>query len=223
MSLPCAKLFEVGLPRPAKNIPPDIITSMEKEGLPEDAPVIGSTKEHFLTKIREGHPVHPYFQQHVEEVEKWARRILPYYPEADTEIVLLSVWLHDIGQADGDYKVDHAIKSEAEATSFLSKEDYPKDKTQRVAYSVRAHRCKDVQPNTIEAKILAAADSASHMTDIPYITMIRRDNTTRQDVLDKLERDFRDTNNYLPTQLKPQIEQLYTAWKGLLEVYPKTN
>jgi 23S rRNA maturation-related 3'-5' exoribonuclease YhaM len=186
-------------------------------------PIIDATREHLLTKIKEGHPIHPYFQRHIEEVENWANRILPYYPEADTEIILLSVWLHDIGQLDGDYKVDHAIKSETEAISFLSKEKYPEDKILEVAHCVRSHRCKDVQPNSVEAKILAAADSASHMADIPYILMMGQSNLTRQDVLDKLERDFRDTNNFLPIELKPQTKQLYKAWKGLLEVFPKAE
>lgn len=188
-----------------------------------NTPLVEAAREHFLTKIKEGFPIHPYFRQHVEEVERWTRRILPYYPEANTEIISLSVWLHDIGQADGDYKVDHAIKSEAEAISFLSKEGCPEDKIQRVAHCVRAHRCKDVQPNSIEAKILAAADSASHMTDTPYVVMMGQSHLTRKDVLNKLERDFRDTNNFLPPQLKQEIEQLYVAWKSLLEVFPKAE
>ena len=188
-----------------------------------DTPLVETTREHFLKKIKEGSSIYPHYPQHINEVKKWAFKILPYYPEADAEIVLLSVWLHDIGQADGDYKADHAIKSEAETINFLSKEGYPQDKIQRVAHCVRAHRCKDIQPNSIEAKILAAADSASHMTDIPYIVMINQSHLTRKDVLEKLERDFRDTNNYLPQQLKPQIEQLYASWKSLLEVIPKAE
>lgn len=189
----------------------------------DNTPLVEATREHLLIKIKEGHPIHPYFQRHVEEVENWAHRILPYYPEADTEIVLLSVLLHDIGQLDGDYKVDHAIKSEKKAISFLTKEKYSESKILKVAHCVRAHRCKDVQPNSTEARILAAADSASHMADIPYILMMGQSHITRQDVLDKLERDFRDVNNFLPQELEQETEQLYVAWKNLLEVFPKAE
>ena len=115
--------------------------------------LIQKAKNHFLRAIKNGTPLYKYFPQHVAEVEKWAKRLLDLYPEADEEVVLLSVWLHDIGQADGDYNEDHAIKSEREARRFLSSIGVENQKLEQVAHCVRAHRNKDVAPKTLEARI----------------------------------------------------------------------
>ena len=184
--------------------------------------IVDKTKKHFLTSIHNGDPTYFRFPQHAQEVERWVHKILHFYPEADKEVVLISVWLHDIGQADGNYDVDHAIKSEEETISFLSKNNYPKDKIDKVAHCVRAHRCKDVQPNSIEAKILATADSASHMTDIIYFLMLSEEHLPKDKVLDKLERDYRE-KNFLPKELQPEVNDLYEAWKGLIKAFPEHN
>ena len=70
---------------------------MRKEGEPKSTNLIEATREHFIKEMSEGNPIHNWFPHHVEQVEKWALKILDYYPEADREVVLLSVWLHDIG------------------------------------------------------------------------------------------------------------------------------
>lgn len=100
---------------------------------------------------------------HVPEVEKWANKIAASYPEADIEVLILSVWLHDIAYYIGDEYEDHAIKSERLAREFLTSEGLGKEKIDKVAHCVRSHRNKDVAPESIEAKILTVADSASHM------------------------------------------------------------
>ncbi|MEK7562489.1 MAG: HD domain-containing protein [Patescibacteria group bacterium] len=156
-----------------------------------------------------------YLPGHINEVEKWADKIINYFSEADREIVLLSVYLHDIGHALGDHK-DHDLKSEAEVKRFLKKMGLAEGKISKVAHCVRAHRCKDVQPETVEAKILAIADSLSHMTDGCYMDMLL---DGRKDLaLGKLERDYRDTGLF--PKIKKEITPLYKVWKKLLEIYP---
>jgi len=155
-----------------------------------------------------------YLPGHINEVEKWIEEIIKDYP-ADKEIVLLSVYLHDIGHALGDHK-DHDLKSEIEAKLFLKKMGLAEDKISKVAHCIRAHRCKDVQPKTIEAKILAVADSLSHMTDGCYMDMAI---DGRKDLaLGKLERDYRDAGLF--SKIKKEITPVYRAWKKLLTVYP---
>lgn len=193
---------------------------MSVEQRPFSSPIVEEAKAHFLKTIAEGTPIQPFFPQHVEKVEEWAERIRTFYPGADPEILFLSVWLHDIGQADGKYYEDHAVKSEAEAIRFLSEKAYPEEKIAQVAHCVRSHRCRDVQPETTEAKILVAADSASHMTDFVYITMLGQSHISKQDVLDKIERDYRDIKN-LPDELQPEVQRLYEAWKILITAFPK--
>lgn len=183
-------------------------------GLAEE--IIEETKAHFLRATEEGNPVYPYLPRHVGEVERWARKILGNHPEADEEIVRLSVWLHDIGHTTGDRDTDHALQSAVEAERFLSEKGLAPGRVEQVVHCVRAHRCRDVQPETIEARIVAAADSASHMTDIDYL--VHASNGSRDYALEKLERDYRDVGLF--PELQKEITPLYEGWKRLLSVYP---
>ena len=178
--------------------------------------IINKAKSHFLKTFERGNSAYPYLPRHIAEVERWAKKLLKIHPKADKEIVLLSVWLHDIGQAIGNKNDDHAVKSEIEIIRFLPKTGLKPDKIKKVAHCVRAHRCKDIQPETLEAKILAAADSASHMTDINYIVHLA--DRPKKWILEKLERDYRDVGIF--PKLKKEITPLYKAWKKLLTAYP---
>ena len=189
-----------------------------------DNEIIEKTKQHFLDTIKATDPasMYPYLPRHVIEVEKWAKKLLQKHPEADKEITLLSVWLHDIGQAIGNKDDDHAVKSGDEANRFLPELGLDKERIEKVFHCVRAHRCKDVQPETIEAKILAVADSATHMTDINYIVHLSDKSgnwgRSKEWVLEKLERDYRDIGLF--PEFQKEIRPLYEAWKQLLNVYP---
>ena len=178
---------------------------------------IERTKAHFLKTMEEGTLRYQSFPQHVEHVEQWADRCLRICPEADKEIVLLSVWLHDIGHVDGDESQDHAIKSEREARWFLADIGLAPERIEAVAHCVRAHRCRDVPPRTIEAKILAVADSASHMSDLTYLEMLQ-DGVPKGVILEKLERDYRDVGVF--PEMKDELAVIYRAWRGLLDTFP---
>lgn len=180
--------------------------------------IIERAKLHFLRSFKKKkQPIYSYLPKHVAEAEKWAQRILQKYPKADKEIVLLSVWLHDIGQATENNNHDHAVESEIETRRFLAEIGLDSEKIKKVAHCVRTHRCRDVQPKTLEAKILAAADSVSHMTDFCYIDMVS--SKSRELAIEKLERDYRDAG--LLPELQKEITPLYEAWKKLLSVYPQ--
>lgn len=195
---------------------------MRQNPHPRNQDVVGMAKKHFLEKFDAGKAdAYPYLPRHVETVEKWAKKLLRSWPKANNEIVLVSVWLHDIGQTFGDIEVDHSKKAETEADIFLTSLSYPRHKIEAVGHCVRAHRCNDVQPATIEAKILAAADSASHFTDINYIVHLT-DNSKehgRDYAIAKIERDYRDLD-ILPN-LKQELTPLYNAWKELFNVFPE--
>lgn len=177
--------------------------------------LVDKTKQHFLESVKKAGSEYNYLSRHLTQVEKWAIKILQRKPEADKELVMLGVWLHDIGQVVGDKQNDHAINSEAEAKRFLGKEEADNELINKVAHCVRAHRCKDIQPETLEAKIVAVADSASHMTDIVYIDMASKGNI--EDAKTKLERDFRDEGLF--PELQRESRPLYEAWKKLLEIF----
>lgn len=181
------------------------------------------SKEHLLklesevaSSLRPDSKKWSYLPRHLTQVERWAQRLLQEHPEALGEVVLASVWLHDVGLLTGPDETDHAVNSEVEAKRFLPTIGASEDFISRVAHCVRAHRCRDVQPETIEAKILAVSDSASHMTDTVYIEMANRGE--RELALAKLERDLRDVSLF--PELREKMIPLYQAWKNLLSIYP---
>lgn len=158
---------------------------------------------------------------HLKEMEKWAKFMLNRYPQADEEVILLSVWLHDIGHYPVPTEIDHAIRSEQRAEEFLSRENYPEDKRKEVLHCVRAHRCSDVLPKTLEAKITAFIDSASHMTDFMYFRMAKEDKEKKETlrVYAKMERDLRDLSAF--PEIKDEMMGLYNAWTNLIQEYEK--
>lgn len=180
--------------------------------------MVDKTKQHFIDTVTKAGSDYAYLLRHLPQVEKWAKKLLDRKPEADKEVALMGVWLHDIGQVIGNKETDHAVNSETEAKRFLAEIGANPDLISRVAHCARAHRCKDVQPETIEAKVLAVADSASHMTDIVYIDMANRGDL--EGAKAKLERDYRDISLF--PELKEEIAPLYQAWTKLLGVWPNS-
>jgi HD superfamily phosphodiesterase len=182
--------------------------------------LIDQARKYFFESFRKSDPKERLYEElprHVPIVEKWAKRLLTRYPKANSNVLLISVWLHDIGQAFGKKEEDHAVKSERVALSFLPSIGADDSLTTAVAHCVRAHRCKDVLPETLEAKLLAAADSASHFTDIVYIDMVNK--MAISEVQAKIERDWRDVSVFPDLQL--EIQPLYESWSKLLNAYPE--
>lgn len=136
----------------------------------------------------------------------------------EQETILLAVWLHDSGTAwpiDG--ITDHAVASEIHAKEILLKIGYPIDKTDRVCHICRSHRNKpDYPPQTPEAKLFVAIDSASHFPQGLHMDVFTR-GEIRNEVpleqqtnqlkanlaLDKLERDWRDMADF------PDLQETY--------------
>jgi HD superfamily phosphohydrolase len=160
---------------------------------------------------------------HVLEVEKWAKYMLKKYPEADKSVVMLSVWLHDIGHYPLTTKVDHAVRGEQRAKKFLEQESVSEELKQKVLHCVRAHRCKDVLPKTLEAKIIAFVDSASHLTDDLYFDIARKDKVAKRPfgVYSKIDRDLRDLSLF--PEIKKDLFELKESWVKLLKAYEKID
>lgn len=185
--------------------------------------IISNAKEHFLKMIKEDKEDRYHLTSHIEELEKWAKFMCDTYPDADREIVTLSVYLHDIGHYPIDLDIDHAVRGEERAKIRLTQLNYPKDKMNKVLHCVRTHRCKDVLPETLEAKIMAFIDSASHITDGMYINIRKhyKQGLTTTNPVDKLERDLRDLNSF--PEIKEKLVGLYKAWETLLIEYEKID
>jgi HD superfamily phosphodiesterase len=185
--------------------------------------IIDKAKDTFLQMI-DNFGTDPYgLQDHVAEAEKWARLMLKKYPQADAEVVLLAVWLHDIGHYPIPTEIDHAIRGEQRAKEFLELENYDKEKTLAVLHCVRSHRCRDVMPEPLEAKMVAFVDSASHMTDTMYMKIARDDKANNQSfrVYAKMDRDFRDLSSF--PEMQKELTDLYHSWQKLLKEYEKVD
>jgi hypothetical protein len=77
-------------------------------------------------------------------------------------------------------------------------------------------------PETLEAKIVAFSDSASHMTQGVYFEIAKKEKEGKKyDALQKIERDWRDLSLF--PEIKEEMKELYESWKRLIEVYRKTN
>ncbi len=159
---------------------------------------------------------------HVPEMEKWVKFLAEKYTKADKNILMLSVWLHDIGH----YPVtrgDHAIKSRRIAKRFLNDLKISEELINGVLHCVRSHRVKDVKPKSLEARIIAAADSASHITDSMYFKMAKQDlkEKTNFRAYAKIKRDARDIKAF--PELHKKLDKLVKKWTELLKIYEKTE
>jgi len=185
--------------------------------------IIKNAKTLFLDNIKTYWQDPYWLVNHVEEVEKWWKYMNKKYPESDIDVIILSAWLHDIWHYPI-WDIDHAIISEQKAKVFLDNEKCNAKITKNILHCIRSHRCRDVLPETLEAKIVAFIDSASHMTDTMYLDILRHDKIEwlgSERALQKLWRDYRDLT-FFP-EVKEELNELYESWKNLLINFDKIN
>jgi predicted HD phosphohydrolase len=181
---------------------------------------ISKAKEMFLNNVKDfGQDPHGLLY-HINEQEKWIKIVMKKFPDAQKDILFLSAYLHDIGHYPINKEIDHAIISEQKAKKFLEQENVIENIRSNVLHCVRSHRCNDVMPQTLEAKLFACIDSASHMTDSMYMDIASDDGNSAR-ALGKLERDYRDVSIFPEIQLL--VSDIYTSWKSLLAEYDKLH
>ncbi len=185
--------------------------------------IISKAKKEFY-KVVDNNGYDPFHMKtHLPEVERWAKFLLKRYKDANKEITLLGVWLHDIGHYIKSEEDDHSIVSEKKAKEFLEKQNYSKEKLKKVLHCVRSHRCRDIKPKTIEAKIVAGADSASHITEITYFDILKRGHLKNNEkyLKSKMKRDFNDISKF--PELKEELKDMYHSWLNLIKDYKKID
>ena len=111
----------------------------------------------------EDEPYYNYRFQHVEQVERDARRLLVAYG-GDEDIVFASVWIHDRCQPQYEGE-NHGEKAAEWANENLAKIGFPNEKVPAVVYAVRNH---SNLPQTIpvkdkEARLLWDADKLTKL------------------------------------------------------------
>lgn len=136
-----------------------------------------------------------FYGVHLLGVKKFAKELLKKLPEANKEIVLLGVWLHDLQRVRG-IKGDHAKMGAVEAEKVMNQFGYSEKIIKHVKEMILAHSCNTrLLPKTLEGKILASADAMSHYVNDFYLTIA----TTRERdlagfkkwAMEKLDRDYK--------------------------------
>ena len=192
---------------------------------------ITSIVEEIKTRIRqlaEQNNFDWFYKLHQVEIVRAAEDLLVYYPNANRDVIILACWLHDIMHYTAktpeeimQVKTNHHIDGAVKARQILPEFMLPDDMIEQVAKCIERHRNRDDHTaETIEEKIVAAADSLSHFKSIFYFTYFKVHpyDSLEQMVeadLQKLERDWRDLE-ILPEAAK-LAETRYQVIKGMLE------
>ena len=178
--------------------------------------LVSNARRFFIDKIKQ-HGSDPYgLAPHVHEMERWADLVLRHQ-DADRTVVMLAVWLHDVGHYPSRPGSDHAVRGVRIARRYLDNTQLDDKRRENVLHCIRTHRCKDEMPATDEARIVACIDSASHMTDTIYLDIARSGRFDH--ALAKLERDYRDCAHI--RRVRRKVTPLYRSWKTLLNAYRK--
>lgn len=140
-----------------------------------------------------GHIEPWFYNEHLLGVEENAKYLLENLAEADEELVMLGVWLHDLQRIRG-IKGDHQIKGAEEAEKVLKELNYSEEIVEKVKKMILCHSCDEVMPSTLEEKILATADAMSHYYNDFYLriaTLGQRDlKAFREWSEEKINRDY---------------------------------
>ena len=134
-----------------------------------------------------------FYDKHLLAVEKNANFLLKKLPQADREIVLLGVWLHDTQRVRG-IRGDHQKIGAIEAKKIMLEYGYSSDKIKRVQAVILSHSCDNLMPKTLEGKILATADAMTHYVNDFYLQIATTGQRNLVEfkawALEKLNRDY---------------------------------
>lgn len=164
---------------------------------------------------------------HLSVVVKNGLKLAEIY-RADSEVVELACWLHDIARAKGlepGQDNDHHISGAKMTEKILIDLKYPKDKIKKVVGCILAHRGgkNDYIPKTIEEKIVANADAMAHFDTFLnlFSEFVTPENFEKglSLIKAKLERDW-NKKLTLP-EAKSLVKEEYDAIKLLFDALDK--
>lgn len=151
-------------------------------------------------------PYYNYRYEHIKQVEIEALKLLEVYKNADRDIVIASVWIHDRckPQFNG---ADHGNKAADWVLENLESTGFPKEKVKAVEYAVRNHAgWKKVPLETLEAQIVWDADKIAHQGPnyifntifIKTMEVFKKDEVTisMNGIISMLADQKRDIDNY---------------------------
>lgn len=168
-----------------------------------------------------------FYNLHQKEVVTAAQQLLSIQ-KANEQIVVLACWFHDISKYQIESKNDttdrhktHHLDSRDFAEKFLRKYKISKDEKEAILNCVVRHRNKGEHcAETIEDKVVVAADVMSHFNSIFYFTYFKFHPNDSMDVmaknqLKKIEKDWQDLE--VMPKAKKLIKDKYILIKELCE------
>ncbi len=123
---------------------------------------------------------HKWFVQwHLEIVERLAMELLEFYPQADRDLVLVLVWLHDYGKIlDYDNQYQKTLVAGREKLSELGLPAEFVDTVIGYAETLDKKLELDIAQAPIEVQIVSTADGCSHMVG-PFIYIVWNEATDK--------------------------------------------
>lgn len=163
-----------------------------------------------------------FYKEHVLVVEKLALDLCDLYPNANRDVVTISVWFHDIGRAHGKNK-DHDLYGADYARKILSKNGFDQNLIDLVSESCRTHSCSENgKPKSLEGRILATADGLSHYHNGFYLRILyswSNGNTgdycdLKKKLFKKMKRDLDEKIFF--DEVREKVLPMYEAWKKVV-------
>ncbi len=156
----------------------------------------------------------PWWKWHIRKVVEYSTKTAEKLG-ADTEIVEIAAWMHDIIKIrDETESKKHHVKGAEEAQLILEELDYEQDIIDKVKHCILTHSSdKKHKPETKEAEILASADALTHFDDfldfVYYSLVLKKENL--KNLKKGLIKKYKNSWNKLIPEHKKSAKENYKS------------